>query len=74
MRCHGISSKDKGNFVVQLHITENGNNKDRDKHCVAYDGVSMRDNFQYAKVKLVEDRDRNDPRNAQEFFNSLFKG
>jgi len=34
----------------------------------------VRDNFQYAKVKLVEDSDRNDPLNAREVFNSLFKG
>jgi hypothetical protein len=41
---------------------------------VAYDGVSVRVNFQYAKVKLVEDSDRNDPLNAREVFSSLFKG
>ena len=33
---------------------------------MAYDGVSVRDNFQYAKVKLVEESDRNDPLNARE--------
>ncbi len=41
---------------------------------MAYDGVSVRDNFQYAKVKLVEESDRNDPLNAKEVFSSLFKG
>ncbi len=41
---------------------------------MAYDGVSVRDNFQYAKVKLIEDSDRNDPLNAREVFSSLFKG
>jgi hypothetical protein len=41
---------------------------------VAYDGVLMRDNFQYAKVKLVEESDRNNPLNAREVFSSLFKG
>ncbi len=64
----------KGNFLVQLHVTKNEFDKDGDKHCVAYDGVSVRDNFQYAKVKLVEDSDRNDPLNAREVFSSLFKG
>ena len=64
----------KGIFLVQLHVTNNGNDKDGDKHCVAYDGVSVRDNFQYAKVKLVEESDRNDPLNAREVFSSLFKG
>ena len=53
-----LLQKTKGNFVVQLHIVKNGNDKDRDKHCVAYDGVSVRDNFQYAKVKLVKDSNR----------------
>jgi len=66
--------RQKGNFLVQLHVTKNDHDKDVDKHCVAYDGVSVRDNFQYAKVKLVEDSDRNDPLNAREVFSSLFKG
>ncbi len=61
-------------FLVQLHVTNNDHDKDRDKHCVAYDGVAVRDNFHYAKVKLVEDSDRNDPLNAREVFSSLFKG
>ncbi len=61
-------------FLVQLHVTKNEIDKDGDKHCVAYDGVSVRDNFQYAKVKLVEESDKNDPLNAREVFSSLFKG
>ncbi len=64
----------KGNFLVQLHVTNNDHDKDGDKHCVAYDGVLVGDNFQYAKVKLVEDSNRNDPLNAREVFSSLFKG
>ncbi len=61
--------------MIQLNVTNNGNDKDGDKHCVAHDGVSVRDNFQYAKVKLIEDSDRNDdPLNAREVFSSLFKG
>ncbi len=44
------------------------------KNCVAYDGVSVRDNFQYAKVNRIEDSGRNDPLNAREVFSSLFKG
>ncbi len=61
-------------FLVQLHVTNIDHDKDGDKHCVAYDGVSVRDNFQYAKVKLVEESDRNDPLNEWEVFSSLFKG
>ena len=69
-----LLQRTKGNFLVQLHVTNNEYDKDGDKHCVAYDGVSVRDNFQYAKVKLVEESDRNDPLNAREVFSSLFKG
>jgi hypothetical protein len=69
-----LLQKTKGNFLVQLHVTKEKYDKDGEKHCVAYDGVSVRDNFQYAKVKLVEERDRNDPLNAREVFSSLFKG
>jgi len=69
-----LLQRTKGNFLVQLHVTNNDHDKDGDKHCVAYDGVSVRDNFQYAKVKLVEESDRNDPLNAREVFSSLFKG
>ncbi len=69
-----LLQRTKGNFLVQLHVTKNEFDKDGDKHCVAYDGVSVRDNFQYAKVKLIEDSDRNDPLNARKVFSSLFKG
>ena len=40
-----LIQRTKGNFLVQLHITKNDNDKDRDKHCVAYDGVLFRDSF-----------------------------
>ncbi len=66
--------KTKGNFLVQLHVSNNGNDKDGEKHCVAYDGVSVRDNFQYAKVTLVEESDCNNPFNAREVFSFLYKG
>ncbi len=69
-----LLQRTKGNFLVQLHVTYNEYDKDGEKHCVAYDGVLVRDNFQYAKVKLIEDSDRNDPLNAREDFSSLFKG
>ncbi len=69
-----LLQRTKGNFLVQLHVTNNDHDKDGDKHCVAYDGVSVRDNFQYAKVKLAEESDQNDPLNAREVFSSLFKG
>ncbi len=69
-----LLQRTKGIFLVRLHVTNNEYDKDRDKHCVAYDGVSVRDNFQYAKVKLVEESDRNDPLNAREVFSLLFKG
>ncbi len=72
--CNGISSKDKRYFLVQLHVTKDEYDKDGDKYCVVYDGVLVRDNFQYAKVKLVEESDRNDPLNAREVFSSFFKG
>ena len=41
---------------------------------MTYDGVSGRDNFQYSKVKLVEDSDRNDPLNARAVLSLLFIG
>jgi hypothetical protein len=66
--------KTKGNFLVQLHVTKNEYYKDEDRHGVAYDFVSVRDNIQYAKVKLVEESDRNDPLNAREVCSLLFKG
>ena len=68
-----LLQRTKGIFLVQLHVTNNEYDKDRDKHCVVYDGVLVRDNFQYAKVKLVEESDRNDPLNAKEVFSLLFK-
>jgi hypothetical protein len=53
-----ILQKTKGKFLVQLHVTKDEFEKDGNKHCVAYDGVSVRDNFQYATVMLVEESDR----------------
>jgi hypothetical protein len=53
-----LLQRTKGNFLVQLHVTKDEFEKDGNKHCVAYDGVSVRDNFQYATVMLVEESDR----------------
>ena len=63
-----LLQRTKGNFLVQLHVTKDEYDKDGDKHCVAYDDVSVRDNFHYTKVKLVEESDHNDPLNARELF------
>ncbi len=69
-----LLQRTKGIFLVQLHVTNNEYDKNGDKHCVAYDDVSVRDNVQYAKVKIVEESDCNDPLNAREVFSLLFKG
>ena len=62
-----------GFFVVQLTIAYDKNDKNPDKHCVAYDGLTVRDNYKYSKVKEIEATDRSSPENARAVFNSLFK-
>ena len=46
-----------GSFVVQLRVTY-GKNDSPDLHCVAYDGLTIKDNYKYAKVKILEESDR----------------
>ena len=62
-----------GFFVVQLTIAYNKDDKSPDKHCVAYDGLTVRDNYQYSKVKEIDSTDRSSPEDARAVFNSLFK-
>ena len=61
-----------GYFVVQLRITAGKNDKDPDLHCVAYDGATVRDNYQWSKVKDLDEGDRASPASARKVFNSLF--
>ena len=46
-----------GSFVVQLRVTY-GKDDSPDLHCVAYDGLTIKDNYKYAKVKILEESDR----------------
>ena len=62
-----------GLFVIQLRITTGKDDKNPDLHCVAYDGKTVRDNYQYAKVKNLDATDRM-PEHAHEVFDSLFHG
>ena len=61
-----------GYFVVQLRITAGKDDKDPDLHCVAYDGATVRDNYQWSKVKDLDEGDRASPASARKVFNSLF--
>ena len=47
-----------GSFVVQLRVTYGKDDTAPDLHCVAYDGLSIKDNYKYAKVKILEESDR----------------
>ena len=42
------------------------------RRCVALDGITVRDNNQYKKVKELDDDDRSSPDMAREVFNSLY--
>ena len=65
--------KSTGLFVVQLAIALDKDDKKPDKHCVAYDGATVRDNYKYAKVKEIDSTDRASPEAARAVINSLFK-
>ena len=56
----------KGNFVVQLSITDDKNGK-KDLHCVAYDGETLCD-------KVIDDSHRASTENARKLIDSLREG
>ena len=62
-----------GFFIIQLRITYDKDDKQPDLHCVAYDGVEIKDNARTAKVKIIEDVDRASTEGARKVFNSLFR-
>ena len=62
-----------GLFIVQLRITNGKNDNEPDLHCVAYDGLTVRDNCRYSKVKELDATDRTETK-AREVFDSLFPG
>ena len=57
---------------MQLLVSFGPHDSDPDEHCVAYDGVTVRDNNQYKKVKELDNADRSSPTNARKVFNSLY--
>ena len=59
-------------LVVHLLVSFGAHDKEPDDHCVAYDGVTVRDNNQYKKVKQLDDGDRASPENARKVFDSLY--
>ena len=63
-----------GLFLVQLRITDGSDDKNPDLHCVAYDGHTIRDNYRYAKVKMLDDGNRASVDAARDVFNSLVRG
>jgi hypothetical protein len=63
-----------GLFLVQLRITDGPDDKKPDLHCVAYDGATIRDNYRWSKVKMLDDGDRASIDAARDVFNSLVRG
>ena len=64
----------KGLFIVQLRIAYNKDDKAPDLHCIAYDGSTLRDNYQRAKVKELDSTDRSCSENARKVFDSFSPG
>ena len=61
-------------LIAQLAVTYDNSDKEPDLHCVAYDGVVVKDNWQHSKVKVIDDTDRATPEQARAVFDSLFPG
>lgn len=59
-------------FIVHLLVSFGPHDKDPDDHCVAYDGITVRDNNKYKKVKVLDDGDRSSPDMARNVFDSLY--
>ena len=62
-----------GSFVVQLRVTYDKHDPDPDLHCVIFDGLTIKDNNKYTKVKVLEESDRT-VAGARAVFDSLFNG
>jgi hypothetical protein len=63
---------EEGLFVVLLCITLNQADREPDMHCVAYDGHTVRDNYQGTKVKVLDASDCESKEKARAVFDSLF--
>ena len=61
-----------GLYVVQLRIATGKEDREPDLHCVAYDGITVRDNYKWAKVKQLDEGDHSSPEAARKVFGSLF--
>ena len=62
----------QGLFLVHLLVSYGPDDDDPDDHCVAYDGLTVRDNNQYKKVKELDDNDRSTTDLARAVFKSLY--
>ena len=61
-------------FIIQLMVTYDNADKNPDLHCVAYDGVEVKDNNKKSKCKVIDDTDRSSPEEARKLLSSLFPG
>ena len=64
--------RQEGLFVVQLSVTYGPDDLAPDLHCVAYDYLTVKDNYSHSKVKVLESRDRESKEIARVVFKSLF--
>ena len=62
----------RGLFLVHLSVSYGPHDDDPDDHCVAYDGLTVRDNNRYKKVRQLDDGDRATKEDARKVFNSLY--
>ena len=61
----------EGLFVVLLRVTHDKTDLAPDMHCVAYDGLTVRDNYRGDRVKVLDPSDRESEEKARAVFNSL---
>ena len=57
---------------MHLLVAYDKDDMDPDDHCVAYNGLTVRDNNKYHKVKELDEGDRSSPEKARAVFDSLY--
>jgi hypothetical protein len=61
-------------LVVQLQIKDGPDDKEPDLHCVAYDGLTLRDSYSHTSVKVLDKGDSASVAAARALFQSIADG
>lgn len=67
-----ILQETSGYFIIQVLINNRNSVTKTERHCLAYNGKSVRDSDRRSKIRIIENSDRECPQEARKVFEAWF--